>query len=119
MGRVAEAEQDAGGTLRSAKRRRSRASGAIADAAADQDRPGGARAPAPRGSEKALPSGPLTQTPSPASSSQSRSVPGPIPSIRKSSRTPPAAGPVSATESARGRKGRPPRSSQWRSVASM
>ncbi len=41
-----------------------------------------------RGSEKALPSGPVTQTLAPASSSQSRSVPGPIPSIRKSSRAP-------------------------------
>ena len=50
------------------------------------------RAPARAASEKALPSGPLTQTPSPASSSQSRSVPGRSPSIRKSSRTPSAAG---------------------------
>ena len=55
------------------------------------------------GVEKALPSGPVTQTFSPASSSQSRSVPGPTPSTRKSSRTPSFAGAVSATEIARGR----------------
>jgi len=71
------------------------------------------------GVEKELPSGPLTQTFSPGSISQSRSVPGPIPSIRKSRRTPLAAGAVSATEMARGRKGRAPACSQWRSVASM
>jgi len=72
-----------------------------------------------RGAENELPSGPLTQTFSPGSSSQRRSVPGPMPSIRKSRRTPPAAGPVSATERARGKNGRCPLCSQWRSAASM
>ena len=48
-----------------------------------------------------------------------RSVPGPTPSIRKSRRTPPAAGPVSATEIARGRYGLPPSPDQRLAVASM
>ena len=70
-----------------------------------------------RGSAKALPSGPVTQTFSPGSSAQRRSVPGPMPSTRKSSRTPLAAGPISATEIARGRKGLSPAPAQLAAAA--
>ena len=78
------------GTARSLKRRRSSASGATPTPPPTRTAPA-ATGETSRGEAKELPSGPVIQTPSPSPRSQSRSVPGPTASSRKSSRTPPPA----------------------------
>ena len=118
MGSVAEAEQDPGGMPRSAKRRRSRASGATPMPPPTRIAPA-APGLTSRGSEKALPSGPVTQTPSPASSSQSRSVPGPI-ALDQEVEPHAVLGRGRLGDRERPRQeGRSPAPSQWRSAASM
>ena len=75
------------------------------DPAADEDRARRVGASS-LGAENGRPSGPVSQSPSPASSVGQPLGPGPTPSTRKSSRTPSPSGSPSATEKARGRKGR-------------
>ena len=81
--------------------------------------PGGVRGKLAR-PEKALPSGPLTQTRSPGSSSQSRSVPGPdrLDQEVEADATVDFAVRLGDREGP-GQEGPPARCSQWRSVASM
>jgi hypothetical protein len=99
VGLVAEAEQDADGDVALGEAAAQQGEWSDADAAADEDRTGGARLQLARLGEG------VAERPR-------------DPDVL-SRRTPPAAGPVSATESARGRNGLSPAPLQCSAVASM